>query len=82
MFNWLKKLVNFGVEEKPASGVRARGPKGRYKADDKSTPNVNEVYADGKTEAEAQTQKEEERAAQTAANKTKENELNAAIKGE
>ena len=40
------------------------------------------VYADGKTEAEAQTQKEEERAAQTAADKTKENELNAAIKGE
>ena len=47
MFNWLKKL--FVGEEKPASGVRARGPKGRYKADDKSTPNVNEAYVDGKT---------------------------------
>ena len=49
MFNWLKKLINFGVDETPASGVRARGPKGRYKDDDKSTPNVNEAYADGKT---------------------------------
>ena len=43
MFNWLKKL--FVGEEKPASGVRARGPKGRYK----STPDVNEAYVDGKT---------------------------------
>lgn len=50
MFNWLKKVLDyFGEEEKPASGVRARGPKGRYKADDKSTPNVNEAYVDGKT---------------------------------
>ena len=48
MFNWLKKLVNFGVEETPASGVRAR-KKGRFVADDKSTPNVNEAYVDGKT---------------------------------
>jgi hypothetical protein len=47
MFNWLKKL--FVGEEKPASGVRARNAKGRYVADDKSTPNVNEAYADGKT---------------------------------
>ena len=47
MFNWLKKL--FVGEEKPASGVRARTAKGRYKADDKSTPNVNEAYVDGKT---------------------------------
>ena len=47
MFNWLKKL--FVGEEKPASGVRARGRKGRYKADDKSTPDVNEAYVDGKT---------------------------------
>ena len=40
MFKWLKTFV-FGpdpVEEKPASGVRARDKKGRYKADDKSTP--------------------------------------------
>ena len=47
MFNWLRKL--FVGEEKPASGVRARTAKGRYKADDKSTPNVNEAYVDGKT---------------------------------
>tara|TARA_B100001939_G_scaffold325796_1_gene318846 strand:+ start:2525 stop:2758 length:234 start_codon:yes stop_codon:yes gene_type:complete len=51
MFKWLKTFV-FGpdpVEEKPASGVRARGPKGRFKADDKSTPDINEAYVDGKT---------------------------------
>lgn len=51
MFKWLKTFL-FGpdpVEEKPASGVRARDKKGRYKADDKSTPNVNEAYKDGKT---------------------------------
>ena len=47
MFSWLKRL--FVGEEKPASGVRARNSKGRYVADDKSTPNVNEAYADGKT---------------------------------
>jgi len=47
MFNWLKKL--FVGEEKPASGVRARNSKGHYVADDKSTPNVNEAYVDGKT---------------------------------
>ena len=27
---------------------RARGKKGRYKADDKSTPNVNEAWVGGK----------------------------------
>ena len=39
------------------------------------------VFADGKTEAEAQTQKEEERTAATAADKTKETELHSAISG-
>ena len=47
MFNWLKKL--FGGDDTPASGVRARNSKGHYVADDKSTPKVNEAYADGKT---------------------------------
>ena len=47
MFNWLKKV--FGVKEAPASGVRARNKKGHYVADDKSTPDVNEAYVDGKT---------------------------------
>ena len=32
-------------EEKPK---RARGKKGRYKADDKSTPDVNEAWVGGK----------------------------------
>jgi len=39
----LNELV-FGVEEKPK---RAR-TKGRYRADDKSTPNVNEAWVGGK----------------------------------
>ena len=33
------------TDEKPK---RARGKKGRYKADDKSTPNVNEAWVGGK----------------------------------
>ncbi len=36
------------------------------------------IFADGKNETDAQTQKEEERAAATAADKTKETELEAA----
>ena len=48
MFKWLKNVF-FPEPEAPASGVRARDKKGRYKADDKSTANVNEAYADGKT---------------------------------
>ena len=48
MFNWLRKLINIGVEAEP-TGVRARNAKGHFVKDDKSTPNVNEAYADGKT---------------------------------
>ena len=48
MFNWLKKLINVGVEAEP-TGVRARNAKGHFVKDDKSTPNVNEAYVDGKT---------------------------------
>ena len=48
MFNWLRRLINIGVEAAP-TGVRARNAKGQYVKDDKSTPNVNEAYADGKT---------------------------------
>ena len=35
-------------EEKEEKPKRARGKKGRYKADDKSTPNVNEAWVGGK----------------------------------
>ena len=48
MFNWLRRLINIGVEAEP-TGVRARNAKGQYVKDDKSTPNVYEAYADGKT---------------------------------
>ena len=41
---WFNELI-FGVEEKPK---RARGPKGRYKGDDKSTKDVNEAWVGGK----------------------------------
>ncbi len=34
---------------KPASGKRARNAKGHFVKDDKSTPHINEAYADGKT---------------------------------
>jgi hypothetical protein len=41
--SWWKKIVDTvtGTERKK---VRARNKKGRYMADDKSTPNVNEAY--------------------------------------
>ena len=43
---WVQELTEFvfGTEEKPK---RAR-TKGRYRADDKSTPNVNEAWVGGK----------------------------------
>ena len=37
----------FGTERRPKP-KRARTKKGRYKADDKSTPDVNEAYVGGK----------------------------------
>ena len=37
----------FGTERRPKP-KRARTKKGRYKADDKSTPNVNEAWVGGK----------------------------------
>ena len=45
--SFFKKLHSFFYPE--ASGERARDTKGRYKSDDKKTPNVNEAYKDGKT---------------------------------
>ena len=40
-----RRFNKFGEPEKPK---RARGKKGRYLADDKSTPNVNEAWVGGK----------------------------------
>ena len=37
----------FGTKRRPEP-KRARTKKGRYKADDKSTPNVNEAWVGGK----------------------------------
>lgn len=39
------------VEEAPAKPKRARTPKGKLKADDKSTPDVNEAWEGGKAPA-------------------------------
>ena len=41
---WFEELI-YGVEEKPK---RARGKKGRYKADDPTTKDYNEAYVGGK----------------------------------
>ena len=41
------KFVTFLIGE--PSGERARDSKGRYIADDKSTPDKNEAYEDGRT---------------------------------
>ena len=40
----------FGTERRPKP-KRARTKKGRYKADNKSTPNVNEAWVGGKAPA-------------------------------
>lgn len=39
------------------SGKRARKKDGKYQGDDKSTPDVNEAYADGKTPAKKKAKK-------------------------
>ena len=44
LVKWFEELV-FGVEEKPK---RARTKKGTYKADDKSTKDINEAWVGGK----------------------------------
>ena len=44
-FKALEKEMKMAITKKPK---RARGPKGRYKGDDKSTPNVNEAWVGGK----------------------------------
>tara|TARA_B100000073_G_C23259158_1_gene381709 strand:+ start:228 stop:458 length:231 start_codon:yes stop_codon:yes gene_type:complete len=52
------KFVSFLIGDPvEPSGVRARDSKGRYKADDKSTPNVNEAYKDGKSPKKKATKK-------------------------
>ena len=46
-----KEIVNYILEViwgEPVKPKRARTKKGRYKADDKSTPNVNEAWVGGK----------------------------------
>ena len=43
--NWPFKALEKEMMKKPK---RARGPKGRYKGDDKSTPDVNEAWVGGK----------------------------------
>ena len=44
-FKALEKEMKMATTKKPK---RARGKKGRYKGDDKSTPNVNEAWVGGK----------------------------------
>jgi|TARA_R110002020_G_scaffold289346_2_gene504825 hypothetical protein len=45
--SWLENIRTFLFGE--PTGERARDDKGRYVPDDKSTPNVNEAYKDGRT---------------------------------
>ena len=46
--SYWNRLVEFLVGPADGDGVRARDNKGRYKADNKATPSVNEAYKDGK----------------------------------
>tara|TARA_E500000331_G_scaffold355165_1_gene409975 strand:+ start:237 stop:428 length:192 start_codon:yes stop_codon:yes gene_type:complete len=58
MFGWLKTITwdkiigTYDVEPK-----RARGKKGRYKADDKSTKDINEAWVGGKAPKKKKTKK-------------------------
>jgi hypothetical protein len=51
MWKWLEKVI--GTSEEPLvltkEYKRARTKKGRYKGDDKSTPNVNEAWVKSKS---------------------------------
>ena len=51
MWNWLEKFI--GTDDKPLvltkEYQRARTKKGRYKSDDKSTPEFNEAWVGGKS---------------------------------
>ena len=44
---WFDELL-WGTPEKETKPKRARNKKGRYKGDDKSTPDVNEAWVGGK----------------------------------
>ena len=46
MWSWISKILSSGGDAK-AEPERAR-EKGKYKADDKSTPDVNEAWVGGK----------------------------------
>ena len=45
MKNLPKGAMKMATTKKPK---RARGPKGRYKGDDKATPHINEAWVGGK----------------------------------
>ena len=50
MWKWLEKIVGIADESLvPKEYRRARTKRGRYKSDNKSTPNVNEAWVGGKS---------------------------------
>ena len=55
MFGWLKKVFSAGGDS-VAEPKRARD-KGRYKADDKSTKDINEAWVGGKAPKKKKTKK-------------------------
>ena len=61
MFNWIKKLIerNTALMLKPEWEVKPKRArvKGKYKADDKSTPNYNEAWVGGKAPKKKKTKK-------------------------
>tara|TARA_R100001377_G_scaffold30847_1_gene16833 strand:- start:96 stop:257 length:162 start_codon:yes stop_codon:yes gene_type:complete len=42
--SWFKKLIKFITPPSMYTEVRARDVKGKYVADNPSTPNINEAY--------------------------------------
>ena len=48
MFKWLGKIFRSGGLSKATAEPKRARVKGRFKADDKSTPDVNEAWEGGK----------------------------------
>ena len=48
MFKWLGKIFRSGGDSKSTAEPKRARVKGRFKADDKSTPDVNEAWEGGK----------------------------------
>ena len=62
MFGWLKTITwDKIIGTHDIAPKRARGKKGRYKADNKSTKDINEAWVGGKAPKKKKTKKKKSR---------------------